>query len=56
VHNLGLDAYWTDLVCLLQIYGHYKRHEGRRIDPLRKALSSRVYDIFVDQKKRAAIQ
>lgn len=56
VHDLGLDAYWTDLVCLLQIYGHYKRREGRKIDPLRKALSSRVYDIFVDQKKRAAIQ
>jgi thymidylate synthase len=56
VHDLGVEDYWTDLVCLLQIYGHYKRHEGRKIEPLRKALFSRVYDTFVDQKKRAAIQ
>jgi thymidylate synthase len=56
VYDLGLEDYWTDLVRLLQIYGHYKRHEGRKIEPLRKALSSRVYDIFVDQKNRAAIQ
>ena len=42
VHDLGLDAYWTDLVCLLQIYGHYKRREGRKIDPLRKLSESCV--------------
>ena len=37
VQDLRLDAYWADFVCLLQIYGHYKRHEGRKIDPLREA-------------------
>jgi thymidylate synthase len=54
--DLGLEDYWRDLVCLLQIYGHYKRREGRKIDPVRGGLSSRVYDIFIDQKRRATNQ
>ena len=55
VYDFGLESYWADLVLLLQIYGCYKRHERGTIGQLKKRLSTRAYDIFIEQKAEALV-
>ena len=52
--HLKLHPYWQDLVRLLQIYRHYKDDKPRAISPILKQMSSKAYDLFIEQKKRKA--
>lgn len=54
VGTLHLDPYWADLVRLLQIYGHFKRRESEAITVVKKKISTRVYDPYIDDKKQSA--
>jgi thymidylate synthase len=56
VRELNLDNYWMDLVHLLEVYWHFKRHDGRMIARLKKTISTRVYDIYVEQKRQSAVK
>lgn len=52
----GLSEYWLDLIRLLQIYWHFRHHDTDEIARLKKTLSSPVYDMYVREKARLAIQ
>jgi thymidylate synthase len=52
----GLSEYWLDLVRLLQVYWHFRGNQTEEIVRLRKTISSRVYDTYVREKARLAIQ
>jgi thymidylate synthase len=52
----GLNEYWLDFIRLLQIYWHFRHHHTDEIARLRKSLTSRVYDTYVREKARLAIQ
>ena len=52
----GLSDYWQDLIRLLQIFWHFRTHDAGEIARLKKGLSSRVYDTYVQEKARLAIQ
>jgi len=46
----GPDPYWSDLACLLAIFGLLKRGRPNEIARLSTMLHSRVYDIYVADK------
>lgn len=52
--TLHLDRYWSDLVQLLQIYWHFKRRESDKIMQIKKKISVRVYDPYIDDKRQSA--
>jgi len=52
----GISEYWLDLIRLLQIYWHFRHHDTDEIARLKQTLSSHVYDTYVREKARAAIQ
>lgn len=54
VGALHLDRYWADLIRLLQIYGHFKRGESEDILRIKKQISVRLYDPYIDDKKESA--
>ncbi|MGO8977373.1 MAG: thymidylate synthase [Steroidobacteraceae bacterium] len=54
VGRLRLDRYWSDVVQLLQIYWHFKRGESDKIAQIKKKISVRVYDPYIDDKKQSA--
>jgi thymidylate synthase len=54
VAALRLDRYWADLVRLLQIYSHFKRRDSERIGQIKKAITVRLYDPYIDDKKQSA--
>lgn len=54
VPALHLDKYWSDLVQLLQIYWHFKRRESDKIAQIKRKISVRVYDPYIDDKKKSA--
>ena len=52
----GLSEYWLDLLRLLQIFWHFRHENIDEIRRLRKTLSTRIYDTYIQDKSRAAIQ
>jgi hypothetical protein len=38
----------------LEIYGHFKRCDSEAIAALKKKISTRVYDPYIDDKKQTA--
>ena len=54
VAAMRLDPYWSDIVRLLQIYGYFKRGKNDEIARLKKQISSRLYDPYIDDKKQSA--
>jgi thymidylate synthase len=52
--TLRVAPYWSDLVRLLQIFRCFRDRVPRAISLLRKQMSSRTYDVFIEQKKRKA--
>jgi thymidylate synthase len=46
----GLAPYWRDLVCLLQIFAGFKIKDVGRVRILKAQMSSRVFDLFIDEK------
>ncbi|AUX47579.1 thymidylate synthase [Sorangium cellulosum] len=52
VKDLGLDPYWEDLARILQIYRHYRNNERENIAPLKSLMHSRVYDSYIEKKRR----
>jgi len=55
VGKLRLASYWRDLVFLLQIYSHFKKRETDQISRLRSRMSVRLYDPYIEDKRKAAI-
>lgn len=51
---LNLDPYWADLVRLLQIFSHFKRGESREITRVKRAMSVRTYDPYIEDKELTA--
>jgi thymidylate synthase len=45
--NLGLHAYWADLVRILQVYWFSKLNEIAQIEELKSEMSHRVYDSYI---------
>jgi len=54
VGSLRLDAYWADVVRLLQIYAHFRQREGDQIERLKGKMTVRLYDPYIDDKKKSA--
>ena len=52
--TLRLAPYWMDIVRLLLIYGYAKRLQPARISAVRRQMSARIFDPYIEQKKRAA--
>lgn len=48
-----LDPYWADLVSVLQAYSYFKKKDRRSLAQLRRTMHTRMYDIYVEQKRRA---
>lgn len=49
----GLDPYWADLVRVLGAYGAFKRGDRRTLTNVKRAMHSRTYDTYIDQKLRS---
>ena len=54
IRRMKLHRYWKDLVRLLQIYAHFKNNDGKKIGQLKRGMSVRIYDPYIEQKKRIA--
>jgi thymidylate synthase len=54
ISELHLNSYWKDLLRLLQIYWHFKRREGRHIADLKNIMSVRLYDPYIEDKRKIA--
>ncbi|HTD24515.1 MAG TPA: thymidylate synthase [Terriglobales bacterium] len=54
IGRLGLEAYWEDIVRLLQIYSYAKKANADKIARLKKMMSSRIYDVYIEKKKQKA--
>ena len=63
VGQLKLAPYWLDLVRLLEVYRHFKNtqvpevdadKEFAAIDGIKKMMSTRMYDPYIDKKKTRA--
>ncbi|WP_199756431.1 MULTISPECIES: thymidylate synthase [Corallococcus] len=65
ISKLRLDSYWEDLVRLLQIYQYYaqdrktpsfslKKESQAAIVKIKKEMKSRMYDVYINKKRRAA--
>jgi len=50
--DLKLDPYWADLVRLLKIYAADKN--SKRITSIRRAMTTKAYDRYIDVRKRRA--
>lgn len=50
--GLGLDAYWLDLIRLLQIYRCHKLKQRGRLTALKRAMAVTTYDTYIDRKTR----
>ena len=67
ISALRLDSYWGDIVRLLQIYWYYaqdRRHPGFSLSKksqvaimrIKREMQSRIYDTYIEKKKRTAEQ
>lgn len=52
--RLRLDPYWMDIVRLLLVYRHFKQRKAKAIGQLKQEMSIRVFDTYIDHKRRAA--
>jgi thymidylate synthase len=50
--KLGVGRYWEDLVRLLQVYKYYRNRTTNRIPAIKKQMSTKVFDAYIDQKKK----
>jgi thymidylate synthase len=52
-----LDAYWADLIRLLQVFGYARRDQADAIMAIKRKMSSRMFDVYIDDRKvRAALR
>jgi thymidylate synthase len=56
IPKLNLDNYWKDLLRLLEIFAHSKFHDGKSIARLKRTMSVRIYDIYIEQKRQTALK
>jgi len=52
--DVGLGAYWSDIVQLLEIFRYSKFGGARQIVRLKHKMSSHVYDPYIEKKKQRA--
>lgn len=52
IDSLGLDPYWRDLAHLLHIYRLFQDNRNSEIEQARKLLATRIYDPYVEKKRR----
>lgn len=52
--ELLLEPYWMDIVRLLLVYWHFKKHDSKAIGQLKQDMSADVFDGYIEHKKRAA--
>jgi thymidylate synthase len=50
--DLGVGTYWGDIVRLLEIFRHSKDGSGKQITRLKRKMSCRVYDPYIEKKKQ----
>lgn len=48
LRKLRLHSYWADLVRILQIYACFKKQELRGIEQIKRQMSNRVYDFYIN--------
>jgi thymidylate synthase len=51
--EIKLNAYWADLVRLLQIYRHVKRNEPQNIPRILRGMSSSVYNTYIRKRQKS---
>jgi thymidylate synthase len=49
--KLKLDPFWYDFALLLGIYSYVKKQEPAKIAPLKKQLSTNVYNTYIDRRQ-----
>ena len=54
VENLGLSAYWEDLVRLLLVYQSFRNGKTSEIAQLKKKMTSDIYGSYIEQKRTTA--
>ena len=54
IRDLNLHDYWKDLARLLQIFRYFKNTESKKIAQVRRSMSTRVYDPYIEQKRKTA--
>lgn len=52
VASITLRPYWADLVRLLEIHQRFKLRKTQHIDAIRRQLSTRMYDTYIDDRMR----
>jgi thymidylate synthase len=53
IDTLDVELYWKDLLRLLQIFAISKKEKSTRsITALKKKMSSKVYDAYIDQRRK----
>ena len=50
------DAYWLDLIHLLRIYQRSEAGDHKAVTQLRKLMSTRVFDVYIDNRRRKALK
>jgi thymidylate synthase len=54
VDSLPLNRYWQDIIRLLQIFALSASERKEGIPRLKKKISVRVYDVYIEKRTRAA--
>jgi thymidylate synthase len=52
--QLRLDPYWMDIVRLFLVYRQFKRRRTKAIAQLKREMSARIFDVYIDHKGRSA--
>jgi thymidylate synthase len=53
LEKVALQPYWADLVRLLLVFACFKQNRQRDVLRIKKQMSVRVYDSYIDRKRRA---
>ncbi len=56
VRALRLSGYWEDLVRLLQVLRYSREGKYRRVSEVRRRMTTRVYDAYIEKRRRQAIR
>jgi len=51
--ELKIEPYWKDLIRLLVVFAHFKRENAEGITDTLKAMNSKVFASYIDQKRKA---
>ena len=54
IDALRLADYWKDLLRLLKVFSHYKLRQSGEIGRLKSNMSVRIYDSYIEDKRRGA--